>query len=299
MTPAGVAIFGLKQDGVLVTETSITATEPVLDGRIFVEVNGPVSTGLAIANPNDVDATVNFFFTDLSGVDYGSGTLTIGANEQTAKFLNEAPFSEGDSEIVGTLTFASSVPVSVMALRSLTNGRAEFISTTLPIVPLTASASDVMFIPLFAVGGGWTTDVILVNPTNTTITGQVEFFGQGSVETPANSLSITLRNESPRSSFDYSIPARSTRRLTTSSPSAVSVGSVRATADPGSSIPAGLGILSLAAGGVTVAATGVQALPPGRAFSVYVEVEAAGAPGRAGSIRSGLAIMDASGSRTP
>jgi len=61
-TPAGMAIFGFRQNGVLVTEASVPAARLIQSGRIFAEVDGPVNTGLAIANPNGQDATITFFF---------------------------------------------------------------------------------------------------------------------------------------------------------------------------------------------------------------------------------------------
>ena len=67
-TPSGAAIFQFRDSlGVLISEAGVPAAAPVRAGRIFAEVNGPVNTGLAIANPNDVPATIRFYFTDTSG----------------------------------------------------------------------------------------------------------------------------------------------------------------------------------------------------------------------------------------
>lgn len=292
-TPSGLAIFGLVQNGVLVTEAGVPATEAVQEGRIFAESQGVVNTGLAMANPNDVDATIGFHFTDMAGTDFGSGMLTLGAHDQIAKFLNEAPF-DGGEEILGTFTFSSSVPVSVIALRGVTNARSEFLVTTLPVTPLGAGPHDTLYFPHFADGMGWTTQIVLVNPTDETVSGTVEFLGKGDAMTPAEPLTLGLDDGSIGSSFAYAIPARGARRFTTSNPGGtLSSGSVRATAAPGSPAPSGLGIFSLATGGVTVSGAGVPALAEGTAFRVYVE--ASGAIGQVGSIRSGLAITDASG----
>ena len=51
-TPSGIAFFEFRQDGVLVAEAGVPASEPVREGRIYAEVEGSVNTGLAIANPN-------------------------------------------------------------------------------------------------------------------------------------------------------------------------------------------------------------------------------------------------------
>ena len=62
-TPSGIAIFQFRDsEGVLISEAGVPASEPVQEGRIFAEVNGPVNTGLAIANPNDVPATIQLLF---------------------------------------------------------------------------------------------------------------------------------------------------------------------------------------------------------------------------------------------
>src|SRR5207249_4807866 len=50
-TPAGLVIFGFRQNNILVTEAGVPASPLIQSGRIYAEINGPVNTGLAIANP--------------------------------------------------------------------------------------------------------------------------------------------------------------------------------------------------------------------------------------------------------
>ena len=291
-TPSGVAIFGFTQNGILVSEAGVPAVAPMQEGRIFAEVNGPVNTGLAMANPNDEAATIGFFFTDVDGTNFGSGNFILGANQQTAKFLDQEPFN-GGSSVLGTFTFTSSVPIAVVALRGLTNERSEFLITTLPVAPLSASTSGTIYLPHFADGAGWTTQVILVNPTDATMTGTMQFLGQGSGTTAASPVNLMFDDGSAGSNFAYQIAPRSSRRFTTTNPATVSVGSVRVTADTGSGTPSGLGAFSYAVGGVTVSEAGVPALPQGAAFRIYAETS--GVPGQVGSVRSGVAITDTSG----
>ena len=291
-TPSGLAIFQFRDnsEGVLISEAGVPASEPVQEGRIFAEVNGPVNTGLAIANPNEMLATISFYFTDTRGTRFAEGSFELGAHEQTAKFLDQAPFNGGPS-VLGTFTFTSSVPVAVVALRGFTNVAGEFLMTTLPVAPLSSAASDTVYFPHFADGNGWATQVILVNPTDGTITGRVEFLGPGSDMAAASPVVLTLDDGRTGSDFAYSIPPHSTQRLTTSNPpGGLAVGSVRATPEGGHAAPSGLVVFSFASGGKTVSEAGVPALPKGSAFRVYVE--ASGTPGQAGSIRSGLAITN-------
>jgi len=95
--PAGVAIFSFRQNDTLISETGVPIAKAVSSGRLFAHVSGAVNTGIAIANPNAQPVTVNFFFTDLAGNNFGSGSTQIQANGQIAKFLNESPFNSGNS----------------------------------------------------------------------------------------------------------------------------------------------------------------------------------------------------------
>ena len=299
-TPSGIAIIGYRPGGTLVAEAGVPASEPVREGRIFAEVNGPVNTGLAIANPNDAPATINFYFTDADGARFSEDTYVLDAGRQISKFLNETPFNGGDT-VSGTFTFTSSLPIAVIALRGFTNRDGEFLMTTLPVAPLatpltpfttdTAYRGTVYF-PHFADGSGWATQVILVNPTDDTIAGTVRFLGQGSDTAAAAPAVRTLEDGRTGSSFEYSIPPNGSYRIVTSNPSGgVSVGSVRAIPDNGHRAPSGLVVFSFASAGKTVLEAGVPALPAASAFRVYVE--SSGMPEQAGSIRSGLAITNA------
>src|SRR5262245_20042039 len=174
MTPSGLAIIGLRQNNVLITEASVPASPLIQSGRIHAEIHGPVNTGLAMANPNGRPATLSFFFTDRNG-NFRQGSTTIPGNGQIAAFLSESPFN-GDSSLSGTFTFNSSVPVSVIAIRGRTNERGEFLITTVPVDDLSApSLQRTAVLPHFADGGGWTTQIVLVNRTDSVLTGTVQF----------------------------------------------------------------------------------------------------------------------------
>ncbi len=201
-------------------------------GRIRAEVGGPVTTGLAIANPGSTDAIITYYFSDQSRSSFDSGTTAIPAGGQVARFLNEAPFN-GASSIDGTFTFSSDMPVAAVALRGFTNERGEFLLTTLPVSPLTSATGAVVYFPHFADGGGWTTEVVLVNPTDNTISGTVEFFEQGTPGATAQPLSLAI-NGLVASTSSYTIPSRSFASFQTAGVSGTTQsGSVRVTPPPG------------------------------------------------------------------
>jgi hypothetical protein len=285
---SGFAIFTYRENGIVVSEAAVPASMPVRSGRIYASIAAPVNTGLAIANPNDQAATINFYFTDPAGIDYGRGSATIPAHGQMARFLNEAPFYVpsrfGSFGIPSTFTFASSVPVSAIALRGYMNERSEFLMTTLPVLDLSAAgAMDPLVMAHFADGGGWTTSVVLVNPANQSISGNIEFYSDSGAL-----LSTAQYAIAPRSSFVFRTPG---------SNSQVQAGSIRVV--PAASVaPSGAAVFSFRRNGIVVTEAGVAANTPQSAFRLYTERTQSGFQQGAapGSMETGLSIVNPSSS---
>ena len=281
-TPTGVAIFGFSNNNVLVSETGVPATPLVNAGRIYAEVNGPLDTGIAIANPNDSPATINFTFTDTGGIVAGSSTVTIAAKQQIARFLDEPVFKAFvPATFQGTFSFTSNAPVGVVALRGLTNERGEFLMSTLPVIDPTAMpATGTVILPHYADGGGWTTQIFLVNPTDAGLSGTVQF--------PTN---VTIAGRTS-TSFQYSVAARSSQKLVTSGAAATTAsGAVRVVPTGGGMVPTAQVLFSYKPGPVTVTEAGVS-VATGNAFRLYVE--SFGTNGQAGNIQTGIAVANAS-----
>ncbi|PYS04754.1 MAG: hypothetical protein DMG12_09365 [Acidobacteria bacterium] len=280
-SPSGLAILSYRQNGTLVGEASVPASALLTRGRIAAQATSIVRTGLAIANPNNEAAAVSFFFTDASGNDVGSGSTNIPANGQIAAFLDEAPFN-GASTFTGSFSFSSSTPVSVVALRGLVNERSEFLITTLPVADLSSSTSTAATVfPHFADGGGWTSEIILVNPTDSTISGTLRFADPLGKPLPVN------LNGQAGTSFGYSIPLRSARQfLTAGSSDVVRVGPVSIVPSEDSIAPTGSLVFSYSKSNIRVTEAGVAASAAGTAFRVYVEASTA--------VQSGLAITNTS-----
>ena len=268
--PSGIALFQFRDpEGVLITETSVPASHPIRQGRIFAEAGGAVVTAVAFANPNDRPSEISFHVTDTAGKRVKEGRFTLEAQGHLAGPLNTAPFEV--NSVVGTFTFTASAPVAVIALRGLTNEAGEWMATALPVGPVlslpspfSATPTDPVLFPHFAAGGGWSTEVILVNPTRVPIAGTLEFRGPD-----AAPLAVTLADGRMESSFPYAIAAGSARRLTLANPSGGTVsGSVRATPASNTASPSGLLVYSFAADGKTVSVAGVPAMRASTAFRV-------------------------------
>ena len=210
-TPSGIAIFASRNNDILVSETGVPATPALTSGLIYAEVAGTLDTGLAIANPNGSDATINFSLTDANGSPAGSGKITIAANKQTAQFLDQAPLKVyPGTAFQGTLSFTSSVPVGVIALRTLVNQRGDFLMSSLPVIDATTPPiSGPVMVPQFTDGGGWATQIVLVNPTEKPLKGTLQF-----LDPNGGATNVTIGG-STSNTFAYAVSGRSAQKLVT------------------------------------------------------------------------------------
>jgi hypothetical protein len=273
-TPAGLVYLQSRQNDVLVAETGVPGANTLLSGRTFIEFNGTINTALAFANPNPAPVIVSLGITDQFGNDLGVNGFTLAANEQIARFVTEAPFNVRAS-FAGTMTFTATAPIAVVALRTLVNEQSQFLFTTETVTPLPTPLSlGTQIIPHFADAGGWRTRLTLVNPTDQTINGTVQFFGEGTATVPATPLTLNVSGV-VNSSFGYSIRPRSSASLETlGSPLiATRVGSIQITPAGGTTAPASFAILSFVNNGLTVSQTTVEPQASGIAFRSYVQFD--------------------------
>jgi Matrixin/IPT/TIG domain len=274
-TPSGIAMFGYRVNGILVSEAGVPAAPALQSGRIYAEVGPIVNTGVAIANPNSTPAAVMFHFTDSSGADSGAGMITVPANGHIARFLNEDPIN-GSSNFKGTFSFTSNVAVGVIALRRLNNERGEALLSTLPVTDLSATVPTATgVLPYFTDGAGWQTQIILVNPTDSTMTGNIRFVSPAGQTIGTSPFSIA--------------PASSFKQVTPGTAPALQTGSILIIPDAGNATPAAVGIFSLRTNGVTVSEAAVL---PTAGIGLRMYVEASGTPGGLGNIQTGLALTN-------
>ena len=294
-TPSGVAIFGYKPAGVLVTEAGVPASPLIKNGRIYAEVGPNGSNGLgtdigmAIANPSTQTATISFSFTSSDGSDAGSGSYNLLPGLQFASFLDQSPWNL-PLNFQGTFTFFSNVAISVVALQLFNNQRGEALITTLPVIDTTiAPTTTPAVLSHFTDGQGWSTSVLLVNPSDNPMTGTIVFRGQ-------DGSTLTLAaNGQTSNSFNYSVPRRSSFKLQTAGAAGFQSGSVTVTPTSGTNTPVSLAVFSFANSGVTVTQAGVPS-SLGTAFRMYVEATPGASQGVIGSYSTGFAVANASSS---
>jgi len=288
VAPAGVAIYDFRQKGILVSETGVPSSSLLTSGMLYVEVAGFVTTGLAIANPNNDDITFSYTITDSNDVQRSlGGSFVMAANTQMARFLTDWPFAQ--KGVTGILTFTASEPVAVTTLRGLTNERGEFLVSTLPVLDPNAPApTSTTLLPHFAVGGGWRTEVILINTGGVAISGTVNFLDSSGSPITVPVGAITAN------SVTYTIPQNRTVKfvLPNTASSSLQQGVIQIIPVAGGAAPIPLAVFAYNSAGIRVSEATVMGLQ-GSSATTYVENF--GQVGSVGSIQSGVAIASADG----
>jgi len=72
-------------------------------------------------------------------------------------------------------------------------------------------------IPQFVEGGGWRNDIVLVNPSEDRMNGEVRFFSQGNGNVPGAQTEVGIGDENlPASAVEFDIPPRGFQKISTS-----------------------------------------------------------------------------------
>ena len=298
--PTGLAVVGLRQVGQLVSEVAMPLSPLIQNGRMFVELGGTtINTVLTIMNPNDEEVTVTFYFTDSDGEASNFGTETVPAQGHFSRFLTDIPFGIL-TDTSGTLTFDVTAPVSVVGFRTFSNQAGQFILSRTPIYDPYAVIDRSITIPVIADSLGWNTQIVLVNQTEDTLTGEVRFFGPGNTA-EVGPMDITtgdvINGLVTQSVYPYEIPPRTVRRIITASAGETLVSGF-ATVVPalGTNTPASYAIVSLTEGDATTVQTTVESQEPQSSLRLYAETAGNFAEFEALSIRTAIALTNPTGS---
>jgi beta-propeller repeat-containing protein len=262
----GLQILEYRQNAVTHSATGLLATPPVLVGRLFVEVTNTIKTQLSIANPSSEDANVDLFFTDDSGNSTSFSSLTVGAGGQFTGNVGEGSIPIPGA--TGTISFTASVPVYVTALRIFTNENTLSIISPTPVANVNNVTTQALTIPHFADGGGWNSQIVLVNTTENPMSGEVRF------RNPDGSPLEIAMSAGSGSVLAYNVPPRSFQRLDTAGTGdSASVGSIQVVPYPvpGNFTPFAYAQLNLKDGPATVMQNVVQGQIPASRLRIYAE----------------------------
>jgi hypothetical protein len=211
--------FGLKV-GEETVQAGFASSELLTNGTLFVDVADRLgrNVGVALANPNAAAAAVTFTLRNADGTHLGTQTISVPPRNQTARFVTElipvqpsggiggqpAPLTE----YTGTLSIASSLPVSVIGLRfrgsTFSTMPVTIIGTSspLPVLSLGIGGASGVLLPQFAADGGWATQIVISNANSSAASVRLDLFkGDG---TP---LTATLNGVAGSSFTNLSVPA--------------------------------------------------------------------------------------------
>jgi glucose/arabinose dehydrogenase len=281
---AGLAFITLRQNGVLINEAAVPATPLIGNGRFYGELDTNVDTGVAISNPDMArTAVVSFVLTDTDGNNFGEGVLKIAPGGQFVSFLDQDPFL-APRPFHGAVSFNSAIPVGVVALRGMVNERADFLTTTIPVTNLDSVSGEPVVVPQLAAGGGWTTEIVLLNPTEDLLSGTVRILSHD-----GHAQTVTI-DGTDASTVAFVIAPRSSRKIVASGSNSTVTGSVFIVPDSEQVAPTVAAIYDYRQDGVTVSATGLVAGAPSKEFDIFTQI--GGVFGSAGSIETGIAIAN-------
>src|SRR5262249_55618108 len=132
---------------------------------------------------------------------------------QIARFLDQGPFN-APIGLRGTMTFNSTAPVASISVLGFVTRSGSFLMPQNPVVKIPDDGHTI--IPYFiaskdAKEATQTTDVVMLNMTENSLSGTFTFYGQGTTTSDAQPVDVTIDGETA-STFSYFIPPRSSRR---------------------------------------------------------------------------------------
>jgi len=211
----GLQLIEYRQLGITRGQVAIAAPSLRQTGRFYAETTDTTRSFIAIVNPNSEDVNIDFVLTDDAGSSADPVTITVPAGQQYSKFLSEQPtnLTTGTKR---TVSFSSSLPVFMTAIRYFTNERSDSLQSVIPIVDLTAPIDQPVVIPYFVDGFGWKSLITLVNNTDEEVGGEIRFLSPGSANDPVHPVEVGVGTDSTTSSvFEYHIQPRSYFQLQT------------------------------------------------------------------------------------
>jgi sugar lactone lactonase YvrE len=233
--PTATALFTYANgEGIVLWQAGVAAVEPLRSGRIFVDRTPGTRSAIALANPSSQAVTARLTLRDASGITIGAPTSrTLQAHEHVPIFVDQLIQTIPDALTVGSLSFettSSDQRLAAITLRETTNSLGEPLYATLPVVDLDGAIStQPVIFPHVAIGGGYTTQIILLSRSSGAVHGKIRF-----VKSDGTAFQLSAGSELP-----YSIESNGAYRLQLSGGSDVQTGYAVVTLDSGDIIPSG------------------------------------------------------------
>jgi len=153
----------------LESEVTVVASAPISAGVLPFRFGEGYKTSIAITNPNSASADVTF-----SVESNHDEHVEIPANGQVTAYLDEPPFNARNRE--GTFVFHSSIGVAVLSLLTFQGKGTPFLMANVRVASAAAARTQSVHIPYVARGAGWSTELMLVNPTPVVLSGHHRWY---------------------------------------------------------------------------------------------------------------------------
>ena len=256
---SGVAFLTGRDGDRVVTETAVPAIGATRRARAYVERTDRVNTGIVIAAPAGA-ASLSFHLRNADGSIAASASVDLPAGGQIARFLQELfPAFTFPAAFRGTMTATATSSVTMVTLRTYLNESSEFLITTTPVADLAEQTAAVTYLPHFADGSGYSTDVMLINADAGPVTGTLEWRTSS-----GNLIGAAAR---------YSISGNGTQVLSSGTGTGtLQSGYVVVRADAGQTGPAVRSIIQLRQNSRVVAMTGLYPSAPAHRAQTVIDL---------------------------
>ncbi len=180
-----------RESRILISEAGLPAPPLSDHATVFTDGRADRTTVLSLSNPNDVPVTVWLVFRDADGIGVGDRTERRIAAGGSAVW----PLSGLQADGPGSVELSATAPVGLVATRVTTNDRDEEIVTAAPIAYGPGSAGGgTVALPRYEFGGGTTTEIVVVNPSDDALAGRLSFFAfSGEPVTIGGASEVALR----------------------------------------------------------------------------------------------------------
>jgi hypothetical protein len=169
-TPVGSGVFGYNPVNIMTSESGIPSAPYSTHARVFIDRTKNHDTGIAIANINEMQASIEikaFQKDGVTPVGVSQGPLQLAELGHDARFAEQL-ISGLPEEFTGVLDISSHTAFVAVTVRSLYNERDDFLITTFPIANGARTAPYPIVFPHIADGGGYVTQFILLDPQGVT-----------------------------------------------------------------------------------------------------------------------------------
>jgi hypothetical protein len=271
----GTALFKTVSNNAVQSEAGVGLAKPTKSFFVYIDNLNSAISGYAVANYGTTPANLTMTLRDASGAQKDQTNLTLDPGKHLPEFAYQRFSNTAPAGFEGSIEFSSDQFVAAVALRY--DNPAHDVFSTIPV--LVDEASTTLYFPQVADGGGYRTNFILVNPSNTPTFATLEFFNHDG--TP---LGLPIGGQVRTKSDPVPLLGKGVAHLLTDGTTAGTIsGWVRVTTTSGVAI-GGSAIFQTLSGTRITSEAGVSASPFRPHFTGYVS--------SIGDTWSGLAICN-------